>query len=115
MQQQTQHITNYNRITDMILDISIALEKAQLMQNELNDGYFAKWEPTKKKEEVYYVAYDYDRYGVIARIGEDYIFEMKKKIEELTEMVKAFKDLPKNELLEQTSKATNHEIESQSV
>lgn len=114
MQQQIQHITNYNRITDAVLDISIALEKAQLMQNELNDGYFAKWQPTKKKEEVYYVAYDYDHYGVIARIGEDYIFEMKKKIEELTEMIKAF-DLPMNESAELSSKVTTHEIESRSV
>ena len=43
----------------------------------------------KEKEEIYYVAWDYDRYGVIARIGEDYIYEMKKKVEELEKIVKS--------------------------
>ncbi|MCS5503367.1 hypothetical protein NY607_19855 [Lysinibacillus sp. A4] len=115
MQQHSQHLTNYNLITDMVLDISIALEKAQLMQNELNDGYFAKWEPIKKKEEIYYVAWDYDRYGVIARIGEDYLYEIKKKIEELEKNIKALRDLQINEPAEQPSKTTTNEIEARCV
>lgn len=112
MQVHSQHLTNFNRITDVVLDISIALEKVQLMQNELNDGYFAKWEPTKKKEEIYYVAWDYDRYGVIARIGEDYIYEMKRKIEELEKIVKVLRDLQVDDPSGQPSKTTADEIKA---
>ena len=98
MQQQTQHLTNYFAIGDLVAEVSIALEKARLTQQELIDSYFGKWQPTKKKDDIYYVAYDFDRYDVLARIAEDYMFEISKKVTELEEKLKAYESFTKGEL-----------------
>nr|WP_054549514.1 hypothetical protein [Lysinibacillus sphaericus] len=106
MEQQTQHLTNYFAIGDLVADVSIALEKARITQQELIDGYFSKWQPTKKKDDIYYVAYDFDRYDVFARITEDYIFEVSKKVTELEEKLKTCESFTKNESLEVTIQTT---------
>lgn len=100
MEQQTQHLTNYFAIGDLVADVSIALEKARITQQELIDGYFGKWQPTKKKDDINYVAYDFDRYDVFVRIAEDYMFEISKKITELEEKIKLCESYAKNESLE---------------
>ncbi|MFJ7954513.1 hypothetical protein ACIQZG_23720 [Lysinibacillus sp. NPDC096418] len=115
MQQQTQHLTNYNQISDLVIDVSIALEKARLVQQELIENYFGKWQPKEKKDDIYYAAYEFDRYGVFARIAEDNLWAIEKKLTELNETLKTCENFTKNEPSEQSSKVTTHEIESQSV
>ncbi|MFJ6211674.1 hypothetical protein [Lysinibacillus sp. NPDC092081] len=96
MEQQTQHLTNYFAIGDLVAEVSIALEKARLTQQELIDSYFGKWQPTKKKDDINYVAYDFERYDVFARIAEDYMFEISKKITELEEKIKLCESVTKD-------------------
>lgn len=98
MEQQTQHLTNYFAIGDLVAEVSIALEKARLTQQELIDSYFGKWQPTKKKDDINYVAYDFERYDVFARIAEDYMFEISKKITELEEKIKLCESVTKDGL-----------------
>ena len=98
MIQNPQHLTNYFAIGDLVAEVSIALEKARITQQELIDGYFSKWQPTKKKDDINYVAYDFDRYDVFARIAEDYMFEISKKITELEEKIKLCESVTKDGL-----------------
>ena len=98
MEQNSQHLTNYFAIGDLVAEVSIALEKARITQQELIDGYFSKWQPTKKKDDMYYVAHDFDRYDVFARIAEDYMFEITKKVTELEGKLKECESFSKNEM-----------------
>ncbi|CAM5194146.1 hypothetical protein FCT18_13625 [Lysinibacillus sphaericus] len=113
--QQTQHLTNYFAIGDLVAEASIALEKARITQQEIIDGYFSKWQPTKKKDHIYYAAHDFERYDVFARIAEDYMFEISKKITELEKKLKEYEKVAKEESSEQSSEGTTHETNSQIV
>ncbi|WP_153062793.1 hypothetical protein [Lysinibacillus parviboronicapiens] len=98
MEQNSQHLTNYFAIGDLVAEVSIALEKARITQQELIDGYFSKWQPTKKKDDLYLAAHDFERYDVFARIVEDYMFEITKKVTELEGKLKAYESFSKNEM-----------------
>lgn len=111
MQQHSQHLTNYNQISDLVFDVSIALEKARLVQQELIENYFGKWQPKEKKDDIYYAAYEFVRYGVFARIAEDNLWAIEKKLTELNEKLKKCESFTKNEPSEQLNKATTNEVE----
>ncbi|SUX55541.1 Uncharacterised protein [Lysinibacillus sphaericus] len=104
--QQTQHLTNYFAIGDLVAEASIALEKARITQQEIIDGYFSKWQPTKRKTYLLMV---------FARIAEDYMFEISKKITELEKKLKEYEKVAKEESSEQSSEGTTHETNSQIV
>ncbi|MGA3601183.1 hypothetical protein [Lysinibacillus agricola] len=109
MQQHSQHLTNYHALEDLVNEVSIALEKARITQQGLIDGYFGKWQPTKKKDDIYYAAYDFERYDIFARIAEDYMFEISKKVIELEEKLKTCESFSKNESLADKIHATTEE------
>lgn len=109
MQQHSQHLTNYFAIRDLVAEVSIALEKARITQQELIGGYFGKWQPTKKKDDLYLAAHDFERYDVFARIAEDYMFEITKKVTELEEKLKTCESFSNNESLAHKIHTTTEE------
>lgn len=76
---------NMNEISDMALEMEIALEKALYMSEEVIERYFSKSNIHSDKESQLYIIHEYQRNEVFSRIAVDNIREMKKKLGELQE------------------------------
>lgn len=86
-QQQLQCLTQYMDISNVLLEIGIALEKARYMQGELTDEYFSKPSIRTNQDAQNWLIADYDRYGVFADIVEDNLRVIEKKLIEVRQMV----------------------------
>lgn len=69
-------------LSDEKWDIMDNLKKAQLLMGDIIGEYF-EIHDSKKIEDGRKILYDYSRYGIYARIVDDYIYEVIKYVEVL--------------------------------
>lgn len=76
----------YITLNEEINSIATAAEKAHILLCDLADDYFAT-APRTHQEELLKL-YDFERYGIIASIIFDYVYQIK----EIAEKIESFED-----------------------
>lgn len=99
------------KLEDLALQIESSLTKARFVQQEVTQNFFDKWQPMKEADHRLYVAHEYERYGTFSNIVEENLYSIEKSLEELKNLISQVCKEP----LEQSSKATTHELESRIV
>lgn len=69
-------------LSDEIFDLSIAIEKARVVMQEVTDGYFQKLSNDVEGDRTS-ILWDFNRVGIFAEIADDLMFKMCQIVEEL--------------------------------
>lgn len=71
-----------NVLSDEIFDLSIAIEKARVVMQEITNGYFQKLSNEVEGDRTS-ILWDFNRVGVFAEIADDLMLKMCQIVEEL--------------------------------
>lgn len=75
-------------LSDEVLKLRINLERAETVLQEIQDGYFDKYN-TETEQGRFSIAWEYGRYGIFADIVSDYLFIMRETLQDLADKKRA--------------------------
>lgn len=69
---------------DEILGLRLNLERAEIALQEIQEGYFRRYDADTERGQ-FAIAWEYGRYGIFADIVSDYLFIVRKTLQDLAD------------------------------
>ena len=69
---------------DEVLGLRLNLERAEAVLQEIREGYFGKYDADTERGR-FFIAWGYGRYGIFVDIVSDYLFIVRKALQDLSD------------------------------